>query len=63
MLTTDNAYDTKFEKIVMGMGLNVGMFAYNAKGYISPVTRELYQAYIDKKLNAMLVNDLLNSLK
>lgn len=53
-----------FEIKAYGMGLNKGMFAVNSKGeYISPVTRKLLKAYKEGKLNAILVNGLLQDLK
>jgi hypothetical protein len=55
--------NTDFETKCYAMGLNYGMFAYNDNGYIGLVTKELYNAYTDKKLNANLVHSLLNSLK
>ena len=52
-----------FEKLAYGMGLNKGMFAHNGIDYISPVTRQLFKAYENNKLDAILVNNLLNSLQ
>lgn len=52
-----------FENKVLGMGLNRGMLAYNAKGYISPITRELFEAYKNGTLTALYVNSLIQSLK
>lgn len=55
---------TSFEIKAYGMGLNKGMFAQNEKGeYISPITRQLYQAYKDGKLTALLVNSVVHDLK
>lgn len=55
--------DKDFENVVYGMGLNRGMLAYNQRGYISPITRELYEAYKNGTLTALYVNSLLESLK
>ena len=62
---TNYSYDSKFETKVIGMGLNRGMFAFSDKhnGYISPITRELYEAYKNGTLTANYVNSLLESLK
>ena len=53
-----------FEIKAYGMGLNKGMFAKDKHGnYISPVTRQLFQAYKDGKLTAILVNSIIQDLK
>lgn len=54
-----------FEKLAYGMGLNKGMFAINIKNgqYISPITRQLLDAYKEGKMNALLVNSLVENLK
>lgn len=53
-----------FEKLAYGMGLNRGMFAQDKTGnYISPVTRQLFLAYKEGKMNALLVNSLVEDLK
>lgn len=63
MYATDYSYDQKFERVVIGMGLKYGMFAFNDNGYISPITRELYAHYKENTLNARIVNELIQSLK
>lgn len=63
MNATNYSYDSKFERVVIGMGLNYGMFAFNDNGYINEVTKQLYRHYKENTLNARIVNDLLQSLK
>ena len=54
----------KFENEVYGMGLKKGMFAVNEKNeYISPITRQLLQAYKEGMLSSLLVNYLIQDLK
>lgn len=52
-----------FEKLAYGMGLNKGMFAIKNGQYISPITRQLLDAYKEGKMNALLVNSLVENLK
>lgn len=53
-----------FEIKAYGMGLNKGMFAKNKhSNYISPITRQLFEAYKNGKLTALLVNSIIQDLK
>lgn len=52
-----------FEKLAYGMGLNKGMFAIRNGKYISHVTSQLLAAYNEGKMNALLVNSLVENLK
>lgn len=53
-----------FEQQAYGMGLNKGMFAQDKNGnYISLITRQLFDAYKNGKLTALLVNSTVQDLK
>jgi hypothetical protein len=63
MSVTDYAYDSKFEKIAIGMGLKYGMFAFNDNGYINPIVKTLYNHYKINNLTQKLVDEKLALLK
>jgi hypothetical protein len=56
-------YMFNFEKQITTMGVNGGMLAMNDDGYISPIIKKLYIAYINKQLTQKLVNEELKKLK
>lgn len=63
MKTVYPALYPQFERVVMGMGVREGMLSHNGSQYISPIVKQLYEAYKNNTLTVKYVNSLLKSLK